>query len=61
MNPRLLPTRQALTLYDDNGNDRTTPRGQKGKVPQATRAAELGETQEYPECYLCPQHGSLAV
>ena len=44
MNPRLLPTRQALTLYDDNGNDRTTPRGQKGKVPQATRAAELGET-----------------
>ena len=24
MNPRLLPTRQALTLYDDNGNGRIT-------------------------------------
>ena len=29
------------------------------RLPQATRAAGPGETQECPECCLCPQHGRL--
>ena len=28
---------------------------------QATRTAELGETQKCPECCLCPQHGGLVA
>ena len=29
----------------------------KRRMPRATRAPELGETQERPECCPCPQHG----
>ena len=31
------------------------------RLPQASRAAEFGETQERPECCLCPQHGRLTA
>ena len=42
-------------------SDYANMRGMHIRLPRATQAAELGETQECRQYCLCPQHGRLAA